>query len=208
MLPLRVVNSTKYLDTEKDNAGPSDPLLALEKLTDAQNHVTKVQIPRLESLQAVSEHYNSDPYSLSLKVRKRFRQEKKVEREKKAFDDGIKERYGLPETLNLLQEDDKTKLEAIEEWGRGRREFEARENTKRRRLESTAIPVISTSKIAHLRPMSTKLSSGSTGNRDSNSVVTSLRARIMENTARHSDLLSRERSKIHERTHSGMPARK
>jgi coiled-coil domain-containing protein 130 len=194
-------------DTEKANAGPSDPLAALEKLTDAQNHVTKVQVPRLESLQAVSEHYNSDPYSLSLKVRKRFRAEKKAEKEKKAVDDGIKERYGLPESLSLLQEDDQAKSEAIEEWEKGRRELEARENTKRRRLESTAIPTSATAKLSHLRPTS-KLSSGSTVKRTSNSAVSSLRARILENTARHSDPFGRERSKMLERTHSGMIVRK
>jgi coiled-coil domain-containing protein 130 len=193
-----------HLDTEKGNAGPSDPLAALEKLTDAQNHVTKVQIPRLESLQAVSEHYNSDPYSLSLKVRKRFRTEKKVEKEKKAVDDGIKDRYGLPETLSLLQEDDKARSEAIEEWQKGRRELEARE-TKKRRLEGTTTPTSSTAKFSHLRPMS-KLSSGATSSRGS--AISSLRARILENTARHSDPLSKERSKIPERIHSGVVVRK
>src|ERR1700733_8388626 len=88
------------LDTD-GSTSVTDPLAALEKTTDAQNHLTKVQVPRLESLQSVSEHYNSDPYSLSLKVRKRFREEKKLDKAKKAVDDGIRGKYALPEDLTL-----------------------------------------------------------------------------------------------------------
>ena len=44
--------------------------------------MNNVQKPRIESLQTLADHYGSDPYSLSLKVRKRFRVEKKVEKEK------------------------------------------------------------------------------------------------------------------------------
>jgi len=195
-------------DTEKGNAGPSDPLAALEKSTDAQNHLKNVQMPRLESLQVVSEHYNSDPYSLSRKVRKRFRAEKKAEKEKEAADEGIKDRYGLPETLSLLQEDDRTKSEAIQEWEKERREFELRENSKRRRLASEGITIStsSTTKLSQSRPGSVQ-SSGSAVRLGSSSAVSSLRARILENTARRSDSC-RKRSQILKRTDSGIVVRK
>jgi len=180
-------------DTEKANAGPSDPLAALEKSADAQTHLTKVQIPRLESLQSVSEHYNSDPYTLSLKVRKRFRTEKKVEKEKQAMDDQLKGRYGLPETLRLAEDDDDAKSEARVEWEKGRRELEDRENTKRRKLSlsTSALPVSSSSMMLRSRPASLGSSSSQTGRGHSNDVVTSLRARILENTARQSNSFGR-----------------
>jgi len=168
-------------DTEKGNAGPSDPLAALEKSTDAQTHLTKVQMPRLESLLSVSEHYNSDPYALSLKVRKRFRQEKKVEKEKQAADDRIKGRYGLPETLRLVEEDDDIKSEAREGWRKGRKELEMRDRMKRHRLSlgTTMMPASSTLKVPRSRSMKT-----------SNDVVTSFRTRILERTLQHSGTLN------------------
>jgi coiled-coil domain-containing protein 130 len=122
------------------NAGPADPLAALEKTTTAQNHLTKVQIPRLESLQEVSDHFNSDPYTLSSLVRKRFRAEKKIDAAKRAVDDELKGRYGLPETLKLAAEDNESKDAAREQWEKGRRELEARTSIRRARLQSSAIP--------------------------------------------------------------------
>jgi len=63
-------------DTDK-NPSDSDPLADLEKMTNAKKHMDDVQIPRIESLQNVSEYYNSDPYSFSSKARRKFREEKK-----------------------------------------------------------------------------------------------------------------------------------
>ncbi|KAF7964549.1 hypothetical protein HWV62_5796 [Athelia sp. TMB] len=169
-------------DTEKANSGPSDPLAALEKTTDAQTHLTKVQIPRLESLQTVSEQYNSDPYALSLKVRKRFREEKKIDKAKKAVDDGIKGKYGLPETLQLVEEDHNLRDEAKNEWERGQQELEARESSKRRRL--TLKPPDKFSRASTSRPASTASSGAQRA--EPNNAALSLRARILENTARKS----------------------
>ncbi|KAG6821701.1 hypothetical protein H0H87_005728, partial [Tephrocybe sp. NHM501043] len=75
----------------------------------------------------MSEHYNADPYSLSTKVRKRFREVKKVEQQKQKVDNHIKDRYGLPASLSLLEEDEATATEAKEEWARGKRELAAEE---------------------------------------------------------------------------------
>jgi len=162
-------------DTE-GNAGPADPLVALEKSTVAQNHATKVQIPRLESLQEVSDHYNSDPYALSTLVRKRFRAEKKLDAAKREVDDQLKGRYGLPETLQLVGEDDEAKEEAREQWEKGRRDFEAQTSIKRARLYRSAIPA------------SLSISGSSFQGHDA---LSSLKARILSNTRRSSSLLSK-----------------
>lgn len=157
---------------------PADPLAALEKTTDAQNHLTKVEAPRLESLQALSEHYNADPYILSSKVRKRFRDVKKVEQQKQKADDNIKSCYGLPESLNLLEDDEGMIKEAKEEWERGRRELSAKESNKRRRLTGDATI-----------PSSSR--SPSTAKTRSSNPADSLRARILENTARRTKSFGR-----------------
>ncbi|OAX31216.1 hypothetical protein K503DRAFT_777766 [Rhizopogon vinicolor AM-OR11-026] len=61
--------------------------------------------PRPEALQGVSDHYGNDPYALSSLVRKRFRVEKKIEAQKRAEDDTLKGKYGLPEDLKLIEND-------------------------------------------------------------------------------------------------------
>ncbi|KIK62384.1 hypothetical protein GYMLUDRAFT_41816 [Collybiopsis luxurians FD-317 M1] len=154
-------------DTE-GNAGPSDPLAALEKSTDAQNHQTKVQIPRLESLMDVSDRFNSDPYSLSLKARKHFREDKKIRKEKEKSDTQVKDKYALPSTLTLAEEDEDTIKDAKEQWRKGREEIMLREN-KRRRLGSTS--------------SSSRLPGSSSASKAT--AVDSLRARILGNSGRH-----------------------
>lgn len=174
------------LDTDP-NAGPVDPLVALEKSTDAQNHMTKVQIPRLESLQSHSDHYGSDPYALSLKVRRKFRVEKKIEKEKEAADDSLKGKYGLPETLSLAAESDESRAQAQEDWRKGRLELEARQSAQKRKLVEIGVVPVSRAAPALRRlgaagpPGPSGASSGSSGALDS------LRARILGNTARKSN---------------------
>jgi hypothetical protein len=90
--------------------------------------MTKVQVPRLEEIQDLSDKYNDDPFSASVRVRKRFREQKKIDKAKKAIDDGIKGRYGLPEELKLLEEGDEDRISAKEEWDKAKRE---REGAKR-----------------------------------------------------------------------------
>jgi len=137
----------------------------LEKSTDAKNYLTKVQVPRLEALQIVSEHYNSDPYTLSLKVRKRFREEKKLENERTAADNEIKTRYALPELLSLAADDDEVKAEAKREWHRGQQEIRLKNSLKRQKLRSNQFASTS-------RPPSRS------------SAASSLRTQVLENTAR------------------------
>ncbi|KAJ4479971.1 DUF572-domain-containing protein [Lentinula aciculospora] len=157
-------------DTE-GNTSAVDPLAALEKTTDAQNHQSKVQIPRLESLMDVSERYNSDPYSLSLKARKHFREDKKIWREKEKSDRKVKDRYALPASMSLAEEDEDSIREAKEQWQKGREEILSRESKRRKLAVETSIV-----------PASSR-SSSTTG---SSAVVNSLCARVLGNTARRS----------------------
>ena len=170
-------HSSCHSDTE--GKAPDDPLAALEKTTDAQTHLTKVQVPRLEALMDVSEHYNSDPYSLSTKVRKRFREDKKIRKEKEKADDQVRDRYALPSTLSLVEEDADARKEAKEEWAKGREELLSRER-KRRKL-----PVETSLKVSY--SSSSSRASGSRGS-TSSSASDALRARILGNTARRSSL--------------------
>ncbi|KAJ7903898.1 hypothetical protein B0H13DRAFT_1558715, partial [Mycena leptocephala] len=147
-----------------------DPLASLERTADAQKGL--VEVPhRLEALGEASERYNSDPFAVSSKVRKRLREEKKMV--KKATDDEIKSRYGLPETLNLVRDDDNTGEDAKQQWARARGEMELRANRKRRRLavEITTIPSSSTARRAVIKEL------------PKTNPVTWLRARVLENTA-------------------------
>ena len=119
----------RFVDTEgKDK--PVDPLAALEKSTESQNYSMKVQAPRLEEMRGMSDKYNEDPYGASIRARKRFREEKKVEKAKNAADDMIKSRYGLPAELKLLEEGSGEADEAKREWLRARRESTQSQRTK------------------------------------------------------------------------------
>lgn len=102
-----------------------DPLVALEKTTEALKRQELIERPRIESLQVVSDKYNNDPYALSLKVRRKFREEKKIEKAIKAQDDEVKQRYGLPEALPLVRNDPSLELEAKEQFREARRDMQA-----------------------------------------------------------------------------------
>ncbi|KAF8583838.1 DUF572-domain-containing protein [Ramaria rubella] len=113
-------------DSNAAQSGSIDPLVALEKSTDALKRQETVERPRIESLQSVSDRYNTDPYTLSTRVRKRFREEKKIEKAIKAKDDDVKRRYGLPESLGLVREDDPgLETEAKEQFQLAKRKLEA-----------------------------------------------------------------------------------
>ena len=137
-------------DTDKATTSV-DPLEALEKSTVAQNHATKVQAPRLEELQEVSQHYHADPYAHSLRVRKRFREEKKVEKEKQKADDQLKHRYGLPASLTLLEDDAATTREAHEQWLREKRRKVGGPSQSKGSLDTLRARVLG-NKSRHSRP--------------------------------------------------------
>lgn len=110
-------------DTTQTDGGAVDPLAALEKTTEAMKRLNQVERPRIESLQMVSDRYNNDPYTLSTRVRKKFREEKRIEKALKAKDDEVKQRYGLPETLSLVRDDAQLREEAKEEFRTARQKM-------------------------------------------------------------------------------------
>ena len=137
--------------------------------------MNNVQKPRIESLQTLADHYGSDPYSLSLKVRKRFRVEKKVEKEKQEADKELKGKYGLPEELSLVAaEDEDIRTQAKEDWLKGRQALQSSQNAKKRKL--VEIGVVPSGPSSRAAPKA--------GPSSSTDPVASLRARILGNTAR------------------------
>ncbi|KAF7327614.1 hypothetical protein MKEN_00340600 [Mycena kentingensis (nom. inval.)] len=164
-------------------AAAPDPLASLEKTADTQKGLVRVQ-DRLDELQEASDKYNSDPFTLSSRLRKQFRTDKKVETAKKQADDKIKDRYGLPEDLRLVADNDEAVQTAKEEWERGRRERELKERQKQRTLavEVTSLP----SAAGPIRQPKR-------GKPISNPVA-SLRAKLLENTARNSNPFGRPRT--------------
>ena len=164
----------------------ADPLAALEKSTDAQNNLVAVQIPRIESLYKVSDHYNSDPYSMSAKIRKRFRQEKKAKLVQKEADDIIKDRYGLPESLKLVADDPLMTQDAKSQWEKGRQELRLQAPVKRRKLDMGIVPMRAAQRFSSPSASSTV---------DQSKSLETLRTRILENTARQSSALGSTRKK-------------
>lgn len=148
-------------DTEASSS-TVDPLAALEKTTSAETHLAKVQIPRLDELQTVSERFNADPYALSSKVRKQFREVKKVETAKRKADDLVKERYGLPSSLPLLEDDPDAAREAKELWEKE----QASRHVKKAKMVPSTVPIMP------------KQPPGK------NTAASSLRARVLGNTAK------------------------
>ncbi|TFK79800.1 DUF572-domain-containing protein [Polyporus arcularius HHB13444] len=171
------------------NQGPVDPLAALEKSTAAQNHMNNVQIPRIEALQNLSDHYSSDPYAHSQRLRKRFREQKKIDKAREEADEAVKRAYGLPEVLALPADDDEEiRAKAKEAWEQGRQALEERESAKRRKVgvEIGVVPRTPSSLRASGSGGKSSRNSGSSGGGDP---VSALRAKILGNTARQSGSL-------------------
>lgn len=179
-MSLLITHLTRQSDTE-GKQGDVDPLAALEKSTDAQRHMNEVQKPRIESLQVVADHYGSDPYSLSLKVRKRFREDKKVEKEKQAEEKELKGRYGLPEELVLTRDSAEIREQDREAWLKARGELFDRQSAKRPRLETVSILARQLPKSSS---SSSKTASSSSSSRVPASAAEQLKARILGNTGK------------------------
>lgn len=148
-------------DTDPDKP-PDDPLVSLEKTNTAKHNVETVVRPRIEALQDLSEHYNADPYALSSKVRKKFREEKKELKRKRALDDDFKSKYSLSKDLSLVTEDD-VRQEANDVWTMEKQAFDKRAADKRRALEIEvgSTPVARALDMAG--PSSSRASSSATG---------------------------------------------
>jgi coiled-coil domain-containing protein 130 len=158
--------------SDPDKAGPSDPLQALEKQTNAQEHAKKVQLPRLEELQAAVDATSADPYTLSLKVRKQFRTEKKEDQARAARDTAIKDRYALPSDLALVQEDAAAVTEDKAAWRQAKAAAAAEASRRLNPLVSKSHGLGSTRVVS------------AAGGKFSSSNLSSLSKRILENTGR------------------------
>jgi coiled-coil domain-containing protein 130 len=123
---------TRLAENDPNKAGPSDPLAQVEKTAEATRRANEIGAPRIESLQDLSENYNADPYELSRRVRKQFREVKKVEKRKRDEDNAIKDKYSLPSTLKLVDEGE-VREEASAAWAQERAQWEAESGAKKRR---------------------------------------------------------------------------
>ncbi|PCH42641.1 DUF572-domain-containing protein [Wolfiporia cocos MD-104 SS10] len=157
-------------------ATPVDPLAALEKSTAAQAHLTQVQVPRLEALQTLSDHYAADPYTRSQLVRKHFRVEKKAEQTRAADDARVRDKYALPTELALERESEESKKEAAERW-----------RVEREALVERASPSVDVKRrrIGEGLARRSKAEGTSAGG-----AVSLLRAKILDNTAKRTSPLA------------------
>lgn len=97
---------TQTADTEAPSASepPADPFDHLEKTVNQQAWA-KQKASHLTDLLDASNRLSADPYMVSSALRRRFREEKKVILEKQGRDDGLREKYGLREDVDLGEED-------------------------------------------------------------------------------------------------------
>lgn len=121
------------------NKPPADPLATLEKTTAAQKDLKEVKAPRIEELQGLSEKLNADPYTLSVKARNRFRQQKRQDAEKKRKLGVIKEKYGLADSLLLEEDDEQARRVAKDAWRRGRAELTSVNRSQRKAQARTSL---------------------------------------------------------------------
>lgn len=94
------------IDTEAPSAAdpPADPFAHIEKTID-QATWAKQNTSRVSELSDLSDRISSDPYLVSSALRRRFREDKKIALEKQGRDDGLRDRYGLHDEVDLGGED-------------------------------------------------------------------------------------------------------
>lgn len=76
----------------------------MEKTID-QATWAKKNTSRVSELSDLSDRMSADPYVVSSALRRRFREDKKIALEKQGRDDGLRDRYGLHNEVNLGTED-------------------------------------------------------------------------------------------------------
>lgn len=121
------------------NKPPADPLATLEKTTAAQKDMKEVKAPRIEELQGLSDKLNADPYTLSVKARNRFRQQKRQDAEKQRKLGVMKEKYGLADSLLLEEDDEQARRVAKNAWRRGRAELTSVNRNQRKDPTRTSL---------------------------------------------------------------------
>lgn len=130
-------------DTEAPSAAdpPADPFSATEKTIDQQTWA-KTKTSRITELADESDKLSFDPYAVSTSLRRKFREEKKVMLEKQGRDEGLREKYGLHEEVDLGEEDVEDGR-ARWEAGRERRGLPVEEEAEGSLAGAAGTPVVS-----------------------------------------------------------------
>jgi len=165
-------------------AGPSsagDAIASLEKTTAAEENLNSIVKPRISMLNDLSGRRNSDPYTLSKKLRSTFRETKKAEKRAREEEDSVRDKFGLSTELKLVKEDD-VREEAREEWQRARREYKLEEDVRQKTFKSQhgSLGLNSQSKTKPSRVAGSSLSSSS-------SAKSTLAATLLRNSLKKSD---------------------
>ncbi|KAI5981955.1 DUF572-domain-containing protein [Pisolithus albus] len=138
-----VVSGARQKDEEwnpEENGGFAIHVTALEKSTDATNILRTYKYPdwsrsKICQITITTIPTHARPSCVNTSARRR-----RWKPRKRADDDRIKGRYGLPETLKLVEYSDEARNEAREEWERGRRRLEEQSSIRKARLSSSAGP--------------------------------------------------------------------
>lgn len=117
-IPLNNTNCST-IDTEAPSATdkPEDAFAHLEKQA-IQKQTIASKTERLTELTELSDRLYADPYTISQRLRRSFRQEKKVERTLQQRDADLKEKYGLGPRIQLDRQDPASAEKEKESWRR------------------------------------------------------------------------------------------
>jgi len=176
---------TSHFSTVDPGAGPSsagDAIASLEKTTAAEENLNSVVKPRISMLNDLSGRRNSDPYTLSKKLRSTFRETKKADKRAREEEDSVRNKFGLSTELKLVKEDD-VREEAREEWQRARREYKLEEDVRQKTFKSQhgSLGLNSQPKMKSSRVAGSSLSSSSS------SAKSALAATLLRNSLKKSD---------------------
>ena len=106
-------------DTEAPSATdkPEDAFAHLEKQA-VQKQTFASKTERLTELTELSDRLHADPYAISQRLRRNFRQEKKMENALQQRDIDLKEKYGLGHHIQLDRQDPASSEKEKESWRR------------------------------------------------------------------------------------------
>ncbi|CAE6443149.1 unnamed protein product [Rhizoctonia solani] len=182
-------------ENDPSKNAPLDPLQSLEKSTTQEENYQKHSRPHLEQLQDLSAARSADPYSLSVKLRKSFRQGKHAALKIKAEDDALKDKYGLDAGIKLVDKDDPSlALEAKAEWEDGQKRREE-EEAKRRLYNAQSGPV----------EFQTRTGSSLSSAAGSSSAVAGSSRVTIQSPPRKNNSVPRPMHKVHAQPHTSNP---
>ncbi|KAF8688873.1 hypothetical protein RHS03_09300, partial [Rhizoctonia solani] len=182
-------------ENDPSKNAPLDPLQSLEKSTTQEENYQKHSRPHLEQLQDLSAARSADPYSLSVKLRKSFRQGKHAALKIKAEDDALKDKYGLDAGIKLVDKDDLSlALEAKAEWEDGQKRREE-EEAKRRLYNAQSGPV----------EFQTRTGSSLSSAAGSSSAVAGSSRVTIQSPPRKNNSVPRPMHKVHAQPHTSNP---